>query len=67
MDAVILVATILAIVGAVNWGLAGLFGLDLVAAVTGSKFGETNTISKVIYGLVGLSGLVVLGELAGLI
>lgn len=44
-------------IGALNWGLAGVFGLDLVATVFGMKFGETNALSSVVYALVGLAGL----------
>ena len=50
-------ALLLVIVGAVNWLLVGLAKFDLVATLTGAKFGETNAISSVIYILVGLSGL----------
>jgi uncharacterized membrane protein YuzA (DUF378 family) len=52
-----LIAAALVIVGALNWGLVGAFGLDLVATVFGMKFGETSGLSSVVYGLVGLSGL----------
>jgi len=51
------IATVLVIVGALNWGLAGAFHLDLVAAVFGMKFGETSALSTVVYSLVGLAGL----------
>lgn len=51
------VAAAVAIVGALNRGLAGAFHLDLVAAVFGMKFGETSALSTVVYSLVGLSGL----------
>lgn len=51
------VAAGLVMVGALNWGLAGVFQLDLVAALFGTKFGETSAASSVIYGLVGLAGL----------
>jgi len=47
----------LVIVGALNWGLAGLFHLDLVARLFGMRFGETSSLSSVVYGLVGLAGL----------
>ena len=47
----------LVIIGALNWGLAGTFHVDLVAAVFGMKFGETSGLSAVVYGLVGLAGL----------
>lgn len=46
-------ALIIAIVGAVNWGLIALFRFDLVAFV----FGNMSWISRIVYGLVGLCGL----------
>lgn len=51
------IAAALVIVGALNWGLAGVFHLDLVAVVFGMKFGETSAASSLVYGLVALSGL----------
>ena len=51
------IAAALVIIGALNWGLAGAFHLDLVAAVFGMKFGETSALSTVVYSLVGLAGL----------
>jgi uncharacterized membrane protein YuzA (DUF378 family) len=50
-------AAVLVVVGALNWGLAGVFHLDLVAAVFGMRFGETSALSSLVYGLVGLAGL----------
>lgn len=50
-------AAALVIVGALNWGLVGVFHLDLVAALFGMKFGETSTMTTVVYGLVGAAGL----------
>ena len=50
-------ALILVIVGALNWGLVALAEFDLVAKIFGMEFGETNAATRVIYGLVGLSGL----------
>lgn len=47
-------ALVLVIIGALNWGLIGLFGFDLVAALFG---GSTSLLSRVIYALVGLAGL----------
>ena len=47
-------ALTLSIVGALNWGSIGLFGFDIVAFIFG---GQTGTISRVIYTLVGLAGL----------
>jgi uncharacterized membrane protein YuzA (DUF378 family) len=52
-----LAALILVIVGALNWGLIALAEFDLVAKILGMEFGETNALSRVVYGLVGLSGL----------
>lgn len=43
----------LVIVGAINWGLIGFFRFDLVA----SLFGEMSWLSRIVYGLVGISGL----------
>lgn len=43
----------LVIIGALNWGLVGLFKFDLVATI----FGEMSVISRIIYDLVGLSGI----------
>lgn len=48
-------ALALVIIGAINWGLVGLFSFDLVAAIFG---GQNAALSRVIYTLVGLSGLV---------
>ena len=57
-------ALLLVIVGGINWLLVGLFQFDLVAALTGSQFGEVNPISAVIYALVGISAIVLLPVLA---
>ena len=48
------IALVLVIIGAINWGLIGFFRFDLVAAIFG---GQTSAISRIIYALVGLSGL----------
>lgn len=47
------IALVLIIIGAINWGLIGFFNFDLVAVI----FGEMTWISRVIYVLVGISGL----------
>lgn len=44
------------IIGAINWGLIGFFGFDLVAAI----FGEMSIFSRIIYALVGLCGLYII-------
>ena len=49
-----LVAFVLVVVGAVNWGLVGLAQFDLVATLFG---GSASIISRVVYSLVGLAGL----------
>ena len=54
MRTVNIVTLLLVIVGAVNWGLVGLFQFDLVAALFG---GQQATLSRIIYSLVGLAGL----------
>jgi uncharacterized membrane protein YuzA (DUF378 family) len=51
------IALALVIVGALNWALVGLAEFDLVAAIVGKDFGETNIVSRIIYLLVGLSGV----------
>ena len=43
----------LSIIGAINWGLIGIFRFDLVAFL----FGDMNWLSRIIYTLVRLSGL----------
>ena len=48
------IALVLAIVGGLNWGLVGLFRFDLVAYIFG---GQTATVSRVVYTLVGLAAI----------
>jgi uncharacterized membrane protein YuzA (DUF378 family) len=50
-------ALVLVVVGALNWGLVAIAEFDLVAEIFGLKFGETNAITRIVYGLVGLSGI----------
>ena len=45
---------VLVIIGALNWGSIGLFGLDVVAFLCG---GAASLLSRVIYTLVGLAGI----------
>jgi uncharacterized membrane protein YuzA (DUF378 family) len=52
-----LFAGALVIIGALNWGLAGAFHLDLVAAVFSMRFGETSALRAAVYSLVGMAGL----------
>ena len=53
------VCLILTIVGAVNWGLIGLLEFNLVEAL----FGEMTALTRLIYSLVGITGLVNIGLL----
>ncbi len=58
---------LLVIVGALNWLLVGAFEFDLVAAITGNDFGETNALSRIIYILVGVSGLAQVANLMAIL
>lgn len=53
-----LVIAALPIVGGINWGLVGLTRFDLVATLTGRRFGETNAANRAIYTLVGVASAV---------
>ncbi len=58
------IALLLVIVGAANWLLVGVAKFDLVAAISGASFGETNTLSSIVYVLVGIAGIALLPTLA---
>jgi len=47
-------ALVFVIVGALNWGSIGLFGVDLIGTMFG---GQLSAVSRVIYSLVGIAGL----------
>ena len=47
------IALVLIIIGAINWGLIGFFKFDLVATI----FGQLSVLSRIVYALVGISGL----------
>lgn len=47
------IALALLIIGGLNWGLIGLFNYDLVASI----FGTMSILSRIVYGLVGLSAI----------
>jgi len=53
------VALIFTIIGALNWGFIGIFDFNLVEAI----FGEASALSRVIYSLVGITGLINIGLL----
>lgn len=50
------IAFILVIIGALNWGLVGIFNFDVVALV----LGKMTPLSRIVYALVGLSGIYML-------
>ncbi|MDM5190531.1 DUF378 domain-containing protein [Bacillus sp. DX4.1] len=54
------IALVFTVIGAVNWGLIGFFQFDLVAAIFG---GQGSALARIIYGIVGISGLINLGLL----
>jgi uncharacterized protein len=60
-------AIVLVVVGALNWGLVAIGEFDLVAAIFGLDFGETNALTRIIYGLVGLAGVWVAVRAASLL
>jgi uncharacterized membrane protein YuzA (DUF378 family) len=66
MKKVDILAGALVIVGAVNWGLVAVAEFDLVATVFGLDFGETNAVTRVVYGLVGISGVWLLSRAGAL-
>lgn len=53
MKTVDYIALIFVIIGAINWGLIGFFGFDLVKMI----FGDMTFISRVVYSVVGIAGL----------
>jgi uncharacterized membrane protein YuzA (DUF378 family) len=57
MKLIDVVAAVLVVVGALNWGLVAVARLDIVAALFGQSFGEVSPLTAVVYGLVGVAGL----------
>jgi uncharacterized protein len=60
MNALTWLAQLLVVIGALNWGLIGFFNFDLVAALFG---GQTSFLARIVYSLVGLSGLIAISLL----
>ena len=56
MNILKITAYVLVIIGALNWGLVGFFGFDLVAAI----LGEMSLLTRIVYGLVGISAIICL-------
>jgi len=66
MRTVDILARLLVVVGALNWGLVAVARFDLVAALFGMQFGEVSALTAVVYGLVGLAGIyMAVSSLAG--
>ena len=59
LDVTAKILLVVAIIGAVNWGLIGFFNFNLVDAIFGGgSREETSTVSRVIYALVGVAGII---------
>jgi uncharacterized membrane protein YuzA (DUF378 family) len=61
-----MLAAVLVIVGGINWGLVAIAEFDLVAALVGLDFGETNGLSRTVYGLVGLAAVYQIAQQAAI-
>lgn len=48
------VALVLVILGALNWGSIGLFGVDILGTLLG---GQLSLVSRIVFSIVGLAGL----------
>lgn len=59
MEIIYKICLVFAIIGAINWGFIGFFDFNLVAAI----FEEGSMMARIIYSLVGISGLVSIGIL----
>lgn len=62
MSTVQKIALAITIIGALNWGLAGVFRFDVVAEMAG---GYSRPVARLIYLLIGIAGIVNLGLLFG--
>lgn len=57
METIQKTALVFTIIGAINWGLIGLFEFDLVATL----FGDMSMLSRIIYVIVAICGLINIG------
>lgn len=57
-----IIALILTIIGALNWGLVAIFNFNVVAYL----FGDRTLVTLIIYGLVAIAGLINIGLLVDL-
>ena len=60
-----LIATVLLLVGGLNWGLVAVARFDLVAWIFGLDFGQTDVATRIVYGLVGLDAVYGIASLVG--
>ena len=56
---IVRIATVLVIIGGINWGLVGAFEFNLVDAI----FGDGSVGSRVVYVVVGVSALIAIANL----
>ena len=61
METIQKILLVITIIGALNWGLIGILDFDLVALL----FGAASMLSRIIYTLVGICGIVNIGILLG--
>ncbi len=54
------IALVLTIIGALNWGMVGLFEIDIIASLFD---GSDSIISKIIYIIVAIAGIINIGLL----
>ena len=59
METVQKIALIFTIIGAINWGLIGILDINLVATL----FGDGSMLSRIVYSIVGLTGIINIGIL----
>ena len=60
MSGIQFISQLLVIIGALNWGLIGFFGFDLVAALFG---GPASFLARTVYALVGIAGIIAISLL----
>ena len=56
MQILIKILALICLIGALNWGLVGIFNFDLIAAL----FGQMTLLSRLIYSFVGLSAILLI-------
>jgi len=66
MKKIDIISLALLIVGGLNWALVAVANFDLVAAIFGLDFGQTNVATRIVYGLVGLAAVYQVTQLRAL-